>query len=70
MKDKSKLIERHIKEYLNSKVEVESAMHTHFVRPHSLDFFRFVENAFNQLDEDSKLIIENDFVKKKEGTGI
>ncbi len=64
MKDKIKLVERHIQKYLTSKILVESRISAIHLKPHIVDFYRYIQYAIDQLDEDSKMIIFNDFMAK------
>jgi len=65
MKDKIMLVEWHIKRYLQAKILIESSISNISQRPHVIDYYRYIQFAFDQLDEDSKMIIFNDFMKKK-----
>lgn len=67
MKDKIKLVDRHIQHYLKAKIQIESKIACVHLKPHIVDFYRYVDFTLSQLDEDSKLIITNDFINKNKG---
>ncbi len=67
MKDKAKLVDRHIQEYLKAKIMIESKISCVHLKPHVVDFYRYIEYAISQLDVDSRLIIFNDFMAKNKG---
>lgn len=60
-----KLVDWHIKKYLQAKILIESSISNIGNRPHIIDFYRYIQFAIDQLDEDSKTIIFNDFMAKK-----
>lgn len=65
MNDKIMLVDRHIQKYLQAKIQIESKISNIAQRPHVIDFYRYIQYAIDQLDEDSKTIIFNDFMAKK-----
>ena len=65
MKEKIVLVEWNIKRYLQAKVLIESTISNITQRPHVIDYYRYIQFAFDQLDEDSRTIIFNDFMAKK-----
>ncbi len=64
MKDKIKLVEKHIEMYLVAKVKIESTISGIHLKPHVVDHYKYVHYAINQLEEELRLIIFNDFMAK------
>jgi hypothetical protein len=65
MNQKIMLVDWHIKKYLQAKILIESSISNITQRPHVIDFYRYIQFAIDRLDEDSKTIIFNDFMAKK-----
>lgn len=63
--EKIKLVERHIRKYLQAKIQIESSISNYANRPHIVDFYRYIQYVIDQLDEDSRMIIFNDFMARK-----